>query len=72
MNRTVAGWDDEIIYLAIGNGEKVPWSNDRSCPTCGEKDLPLLSATSGTERVTLHYIKHCDGQWLRGPMSVRP
>jgi hypothetical protein len=61
---------DDVLerYVAIGNGEIPPWGDDRSCPTCGEPDLPL-KATSESNSVVLRYISHCGGTWMRGPIS---
>ena len=58
---------ESIPFVAIGRGESPPWGDDRSCPTCGEPDLPL----HGSDPPGLHYITHCDGTWLRGPIELR-
>jgi hypothetical protein len=58
---------DEVPFVVIGHGEPVPWGDDydRICPQCGEKDLPLLDSVPPG----LHYIEHCGGVWMRGPIT---
>lgn len=53
-------------YVAVGRDELPPWGDDRSCPTCGEPELPLRATTGGS--IVLHFISHCGGTWMRGPI----
>lgn len=54
---------DESIVM-VGNGELAPWGNDRTCPICGEADLPLQDSVPPM----LTFIQHCGETWLRGPI----
>ncbi len=55
-------------FVVIGDGENPPWGNDRSCPTCGVKDLPLRDS----DPPLLSYISHCGKTWVRGPIKPPP
>lgn len=65
---------EDIPYVAIGAGEPAPWAHlDLNCPSCGEGPLPLQrSRHVDAERsgIVLHFITHCGGTWLRGPMEI--
>jgi hypothetical protein len=67
-----------IPFIAVGRGEDPPWGDDRTCPACGKRNLPLqagetISSTDpGAPDIVLHYIAHCGGTWLRGPIGRRP
>jgi len=67
--------DQEIPFVAFADGEDPPWGNDRTCPACGQTDLPLkasvtVSSTGPGPSPTLHYITHCGQSWLRGPIGM--
>ncbi len=49
-------------FVVVGNGEAPPWGDDRTCPICGEPDLPLEDSVPPM----LHFISHCGKSWLRG------
>lgn len=51
-------------FAVVGDGEDPPWGDDRTCPECGEPDLPLLPS----DPPMLTYIKHCGKAWVRGPI----
>lgn len=53
---------NELPFIVVGNFEDPPWGDDRTCPECGQEDLPLLDSTPPM----LHYIKHCGKAWIRG------
>jgi hypothetical protein len=56
--------------VAIGAGERAPWANlPLHCPTCGTGPLPLQEFGS-SPGITLRYISHCDGTWLRGEADL--
>lgn len=55
--------------VALGDGEQ-PWGDDRTCPRCGATDLPLQRTTpTKVTGMTFHYIAHCGGAWMRGPIT---
>lgn len=55
-----------LRFVAVGDGEAPPWGDDRTCPTCGEPDLPLQDSTPPG----LSFISHCGGAWARGPIKT--
>lgn len=67
---------DDVPFVAVGADEydDPPWGGDRSCPLCGEKDLPLQRSTTTDKTdpdapdIVLQYISHCGQSWLRGPI----
>jgi hypothetical protein len=64
-----------IPFVVVDDGDDPPWGHDRTCPRCGQTDLPLqasetISATGPRALgLVLHYISHCGGTWLRGPIG---
>jgi hypothetical protein len=57
---------EEWFWLALGNGEPMPWQGlSLMCPDCGTGPLPLKSS----EPPLLHYIAHCGKAWMRGPIE---
>lgn len=56
--------DFSIAFVATANGENPPWGHDRTCPICGQVNLPLHES----EPPGLSFIKHCGSSWLRGPV----
>lgn len=55
-------------FVAIGYDEDPPWGDDRTCPKCGEPDLPLEHSDLASG-IVLHFISHCEETWLRGPIT---
>lgn len=60
--------DDGTPYVVVDDAENPPWGNDRTCPVCGEKDLPL----EDSDPPMLTFIKHCGKSWVRGPLKMPP
>lgn len=54
-----------VPFVAVGAGEAPPWGDDRRCPKCGAGPLELQDS----KPPGLHFIKHCDQVWLRGPID---
>jgi len=54
-------------FVAIGHGEKAPWSDlPNTCPVCGAECELQDSDPPG-----LQYISHCGKTWLRGEVKFR-
>jgi hypothetical protein len=61
--------EEETPFVMVDDMNNPPWGDDRTCPECGERNIPLSEATSDSgSGIILTFIAHCGGAWMRGPI----